>query len=117
MMTNFRGTKNPFQDANSGPELLGGYRWVPVGTGGYRWVPVGTGGHWLSLSITLLQTQIVTNLDCYKLRLLQTQIVTNSQISNSQKIPGPKNANQEEVLYEDSVKDLLKICLNHEGMD
>ena len=100
MMTNFRGTKNPFQDANSGPELLGGYWWVPVvtggyrwvpmgtggywwvpvGTGGYRWVPVGTGGHWLSLSITLLQTQIVTNLDCYKLKI----------VTNSQKIPGPK---------------------------
>ena len=43
--------------------------------------------------------------------------VTNSQISNSWKIPGPKNANLEGVLYEDSVKDLVKICLNHEGMD
>ena len=63
---------------------------------------MGTGGRWLSLSITY----IVTNLDCYK--LTDFQFMENSR---------PKNANEEGVLYEDSVKDLLKICLNHEGMD
>ena len=93
----------------------GGYWWVLVDTGGYWRVPMGTGGCWLSLSITLLQTQIVTNYDCHKLRLLQTQIVTNLdryKLTDFQFTENswPKNANWEEVLYEDSVKDLLKIC-------
>ena len=56
------------------------------------------------------QTQ-VTHLDCYKLRLLQTHRFPIHRKFLAQ------NANWEEVLYEDSVKDLLKICLNHEGMD
>ena len=65
----------------------GEYRWVPVGTGGYRWPLVES------------KYYIVTNLDCYK--LTDFQFTENSW---------PKNANWEEVLYEDSVKDLLKIC-------
>ena len=92
----------------------GGYRWLLVSTGEYRRVPVGTGVYWralvgtsvrwLSLSITLLQTYIETNLDCYKLRLLQTNLDCYTENSR------PKHANWEGVLYEDSVKDLLKIC-------
>ena len=76
-----------------------GYQWVPVGTGGYWRVSVGTGDRWLSLSITLLQIYIFTNLDCYK--PTDFQFIENSR---------PKNTNWEGVLYEDSVKDLLKIC-------
>ena len=65
----------------------GGYWWVRVGTNGYRWPLVES------------KYYIVTNLDCYK--LTDFQFTENSW---------PKNANWEEVLYEDSVKDLLKIC-------
>ena len=38
----------------------------------------------------------------------ESVITLNSGTSNSRKIPGPKNANWEGVLHEDSVKDLIK---------
>ena len=78
--------------------------YVELWNGVYWRALVGTSVRWLSLSITLLQTYIETNLYCYKLRLLQTNLDCYTENSR------PKNANWEGVLYEDSVKDLLKIC-------
>ena len=65
----------------------------------YHWGPVGTGGRWLSLSIRLLQTHRFP--------------IHGKFLAHNRKLGGSTVEDSDE----DSVKDLLKICLNHEGMD